>query len=71
MNLKVGEVLTLADEKDYVISASKMDEGSFYMLLVEMPDLKSFKFVKVIDEKNLEEIKDPDLIEKLLVLFNK
>ncbi len=68
---KVGTVLTLDDNKDYVISQAKMNEGSYYMLLIEMPDYKSFKFARLIDNEQLEEIDDVNLIDKLVVLFNK
>lgn len=71
MKFEVGDVLTLADDKDYVISQAKMYEGNFYMLLVEMPDYKSFKYVRLIDDQNLAEIEDIELIEKLSVLFTK
>ena len=70
MKFEIGDVLTLADDKDYVVSHAKNYEGNLYMLLIEMPDYKSFKFVKLIDEKNIEEIEDIDLIEKLSFLFN-
>lgn len=71
MNFEIGDVLTLEDKKDYVISQAKKFEGSLYMLLVEMPTYKTFKFVKVIDEENLIEIDDIELIEKLSTLFSK
>ena len=40
------------------------------MLLVEMPDYKSFKFVRVVDNENLAEIEDIELIEKLSTMFS-
>ena len=71
MNFEIGNVLTLEDDKDYVISQAKNYEGNFYMLLIEMPDYKSYKFVRLIDNKNLAEIEDVDLIEKLSAIFSK
>ena len=71
MKFEVGTVLTLADDKDYVISQAKMYKGNLYMLLVEMPDYKTFKFVRLIDEQNLAEIEDIELIEKLSAMFTK
>ncbi len=71
MKFEIGTVLTLEDDKDYVISQTKMYKGSFYMLLVEMPDYKSFKYVRVIDEHNLAEIEDIELIEELSKQFVK
>ena len=71
MNFEIGTVLTLADDKDYVISQAKMIEGSYYMLLVEMPDYKSFKYVRLIDDNNLAELEDIELIEKISKEFIK
>ncbi len=71
MKFEIGTVLTLEDDKDYVISQAKMYNGSFYMLLVEMPDYKSFKYVRVIDDNNLAEIEDIELIEELSRQFIK
>lgn len=69
MRFEVGEVLTLADKKDYVISNAKTYEGAFYMLLIELPDYKSFKYVKLVDEETLSEIDDVDLVIKLSKVF--
>ena len=71
MNFEIGNIVTLEDDKDYVISQAKNYENNLYMLLVEMPDYKSFKYVRVIDDNNLAEIEDIELIEKLSVLFTK
>ncbi len=71
MKFEIGDIITLADDKDYVISCAKNYEGNLYMLLIEMPDYKSFKYVKVIDKSNLEELEDIELIEKLSALFTK
>lgn len=71
MEFEVGDVLTLEDNKDYVVSQSKLVEGFYYMLLIELPDYKSFKFVKVIDNDNLEEIDDIDKVEELSAIFQK
>lgn len=71
MDFKIGNILTLEDDKDYVISQAKNYEGAYYMLLIEMPDYKSFKYVKLIDDKHLETIEDIELVEKLSLLFTK
>ncbi len=71
MEFEVGDVLTLEDNKDYVVSQNKLVEGFYYMLLIELPDYKSFKFVKVIDNDNLEEIDDIDKVEELSAIFQK
>lgn len=71
MNMDIGEVITLGDDKDYVITHKKEVNGIQYALLIEMPDYGSFKFVKFLDGENLEIVEDSELIEQLLVEFNK
>ncbi len=68
---EIGDVLTLDDNKDYVVSQAQNCAGDTYILLVEMPDSKSFKFARVIDETQIEEINDAELIKKLSMLFYK
>ena len=71
MEFEVGDTLTLEDNKDYVISKSKVIDDINYMLLIELPDYKSFRYVKLLNNESLEEINDIDIIEKLSELFNK
>ena len=71
MKMDIGEVITLGDDKDYVITHKKEIDGKQYAFLIEMPDYGSFKFVKFLDDENLETVEDSELIEKLLVEFNK
>ena len=70
MKFEIGDVLTLADNNDYVVSQAKMENGILYMLLIELPDYKSFKFVKVINDDTLETIEDVEEVEKLSAMFN-
>lgn len=71
MNMDIGEVITLGDDKDYAITHKKEINGIQYALLIEMPKYESFKFVKFLDGENLEIVEDSELIEQLLVEFNK
>ena len=58
MKFEIGNILTLEDDKDYVISQKANYEGNLYLLLIEMPNYKSFKYVKVVDEKSLILVED-------------
>ncbi len=63
MDYEIGDLLTLSDGKDYAVSVRKIIDGKLYLLLLEEPDLKSFKYVEAIDDENLKEITDPETIQ--------
>lgn len=71
MKMDIGDVITLSDDKDYIITHKKEVDGKQYAFLIEMPDYGSFKFVEFVDDENLDVIEEPELVEKLLVEFNK
>ncbi len=67
MNFELGTVLTLGDNKDYVVSQSAEVEGAKYLVLIEMPGYKTMHFAKLINEGRDLEIIDDDIemIEKI------
>ena len=70
MKLEIGKVLTLNDKK-YAISQETTYEGVQYLLLIEVPSYKSFKYVKVVDNDYVEDLEDTELIEKISNIFVK
>ena len=46
-------------------------EGVKYLLLIEVPSYKSFKYVKVVDNDYVEDLEDTELIEKISNIFVK
>ena len=69
MNMNIGEVITLSNGIDYVITHRKVINGKTYGFLLEMPSYKTFKFVEFINDTDLEEVVDEELIEQLVVEF--
>ena len=65
MDYEIGDVLTLSDGKDYAVSIRKIIDGTMYLLLLEDPNFESIKYVRVIDNENLSEIKDAETLHWL------
>ena len=68
--LEQGEILTLSDNKEYVVVSSLNIDNETFVYLVEGDNNFNFMFCKYKDNK-LEKVTDSDLVETLLVLFRK
>ncbi len=71
MNYNVQDVITLADDKKYMIMSKTMHEGISYMFLMNVDDDKDFKFCNLDGEKKLFEIKNQDKITEIAPLLYK
>ena len=69
--IKQGEVLTLEDDKDYVTIGSIMLDGINYVYLMNSTDYSNFMFCSYDQVDGLYEVTEPELLKKLLELFNK
>ena len=68
--LKQGEILTLDDNKKYsVVFTTKLSDKE-YVYLIEQDDYTNTMFCEYDNEKGLEEVVEPEIIEQLLVKFN-
>ena len=68
--LERGEVLTLSDNKKYSVVSSQTLDNINYVYLIDQDDYTNLMFCKH-ENNNLEEVIDPNIIEKLMILFQK
>ena len=69
--LEQGEILTLNDNKKYVVVSSQVLNDENYVYLIDQDDYTNLMFCKYDNNNGLEEVIDQDLIEKLMLLFQK
>ena len=65
MTIEKKDILTLEDNKEYVVVSKVLYENTNYFYIV---DIDNIEFVK-IENDDLLEIKDKDLATKLIPLF--
>lgn len=70
MNVEVKDVLTLSDQKEYMVMGMINHRGRDYMYIVDIHDSKNIKFCYQ-DNDELVVIKDQELISLLLPLLLK
>ena len=68
--LEQGEILTLSNNKEYVVVSSIIYQGANYVYLLDSDSYKDYKFCKYEDE-SLKVVKDEELLKELIVKFNK
>ena len=66
--MEQGNVLTLSDNKEYVVVASEIIDEINYLYVIDQNDYSNCMFCKYYDNK-LEKINDSQTIEKLLNVF--
>ncbi len=66
--LSKGEILTLDNNKEYVVVASRVMDNINYTFLINDQDYSDFMFCEYKND-NLKEIVDDELVNKLLELF--
>lgn len=69
--LNQGEILTLNDNKKYTVVSSQVIDNNNYVYLIDQDDYTNFMFCKYDNNDGLEEVVDEELIEKLMVSFQK
>jgi len=70
MIINIKDVLTLDNDYEYVVVSKTCYNNQTYYYLLNKSDFKDMKFC-YIDQEDLVEIKDQQLITKLLPLFLK
>ena len=68
--LEQGEVLTLEDNKDYVVASSIMMDGINYVYLINTVNLSKMMFCSYDQVDGLYEVEDPETLDKIIKLFN-
>ena len=66
--LEMTNLVTLSDDKEYVVTSKAEYEGKIYYYFVDINDNKNIKFL-LEDGDELEEVDDDELVRKLLPLF--
>ena len=73
MNLKMKDVITLGDNKDYIITSIATIDGFEYLYLVEIYNYSNIKFCKLIPKSNsfgLQEINDNNILTKIMPILS-
>ena len=68
MIIEKKDILTLDDNREYVVVSKAKYENINYFYIVDIDNVENFKFVK-IENDDLLEIRDKDLATKLIPLF--
>lgn len=68
--LEKGDILTLSDNRDYIVVSIVEYNERNYCYLIDVNDNKNINFSKIINSDELEEITDNDLKMILIEKFN-
>ena len=68
--LEQGEILTLEDDKEYVVVSSVVLDNINYVYMIEANNFANVMFCKYDNVDGLYEVDDPDLIKELIKMFN-
>ena len=71
MDLNKGDLLTLNDNKKYVVVSSKKFNEKNYIYLIGTDDYSNIKFVEFDGHNKMTEVTDIGLIKELVFLFAK
>lgn len=66
-----GDVLTLEDNKEYVVAATTVLSDIVYVYLIQENDYSNFMFCSYDQVDGLYEVDDDELLEELIKIFNK
>jgi hypothetical protein len=69
--IEQGDLLTLEDNKEYVVAATTAIEGIVYVYLIDQNDYSNFMFCSYDQTDGLYEVEDPDLLQSLIKTFTK
>lgn len=67
--LEQGEILTLDDNKKYIVVFSCIYQEENYAYLVEQQNYKNTMFCKFDNQNGLEEVTDQNIITEILRIF--
>ena len=67
--LSQDEILTLSDNKKYVVVYTTELNAKNYVYLIDQDDYTNTMFCEYDNNNNLEEVSDPEIIEQLLLKF--
>lgn len=68
--IEQGEILTLEDDKQYVVVATTILDNINYVYLIDSKDYSNFMFCAYDQTDGLYEVEDGELLEELLNIFN-
>lgn len=66
-----GEILTLDDNKKYIVVSSRLVDNVNYVYLIDGNDYNNFMFCKFDNNNGLEEISEVNLLSRLMIEFKK
>ena len=69
MEYNVQDIITLADDKKYMIMSKANKDGITYMFIMNVDNDKDFKFCNLDETKKLFEIKNQDKITSIAPLL--
>ena len=72
MNIEIKDVVTLSDNRSYVVCSKIEYQGSHYLYLMDLENNENIKFCKETQKDNktiVFEIEDKELLQQLLPLF--
>lgn len=74
MNINLKDIITLSDDREYVVTSKINYEGNDYIYIVDIHDTANIKFAEIQkegDQAYISEIKgnEKELLEKLIPLF--
>ena len=67
--LEQGEMLTLDDNKKYSVVFSTEYNSKNYVFLIDQDDYTNTMFCEYDNNRVLEEVSDPEIVEQLMILF--
>ncbi len=68
--IEQGEILTLEDDKEYVVVATTILDDINYVYLMDSKDYSNFMFCAYDQTDGLYEVEDNELLQQLLEIFN-
>lgn len=69
--IEQGDVLTLEDNKEYVVVATTVLSNIVYVYLIDQNDYSNFMFCSYDQTDGLYEVEDQELLKELIKIFNK
>jgi hypothetical protein len=72
MNIEIKDIITLSDNRNYVVCSRAEYQGTVYFYLIDIENNENIKFVqeKQTGEKiTMLEVEDKELLQQLLPLF--
>jgi len=73
MELEIKKIITLNDNKDYVITSIAEYENETYVYIIDINDLTNFKFCKLVSyngAESLQEIKDDATLSNIIPVLH-